>query len=156
MAVVYRYIWILTLGFLFFRSPDVLHSQDSFPSTFRPPFLGDILSSGRCRCVRCRGSQRTESESPIASLQKSTEDPGRSLNPPINIHRRWSRGKGRCVAKTSSSFSRMWSPLKRGSSCCVIDTHRCGDSVVDLGVAMVSTLWCRRQIAGTCRFCCGA
>ena len=36
MAVVHRYIGILTVGVLFFQSPSVFHSQDSFPSTFRP------------------------------------------------------------------------------------------------------------------------
>ena len=36
MAVVYRYIGILTVGVLFFQSPGVFHSQDCFPSTFRP------------------------------------------------------------------------------------------------------------------------
>ena len=40
MAVVYRYIEILTVGVVvFFRSPSVFHSQDSFPSTFRPRLL---------------------------------------------------------------------------------------------------------------------
>ena len=37
MAVVYRYVGILTVDVVvFFRSPSVFHSQDSFPSTFRP------------------------------------------------------------------------------------------------------------------------
>ena len=36
MAVVCRYIGILTVGAIFFRSPGIFHSQDSFPSTFRP------------------------------------------------------------------------------------------------------------------------
>ena len=36
MAVVYRYVGILTVDVIFFRSPCVFHSQDSFPSTFRP------------------------------------------------------------------------------------------------------------------------
>ena len=36
MAVVYRCVEILTVGVVFFRSPGVFHSQDSFPSTFRP------------------------------------------------------------------------------------------------------------------------
>ena len=35
MAVVYRYIEILTSS-VFFRSPGVFHSQDSFPSAFYP------------------------------------------------------------------------------------------------------------------------
>ena len=35
MAVVYRCVGILTVD-VFFRSPGVFHSQDSFPSTFRP------------------------------------------------------------------------------------------------------------------------
>ena len=36
MAVVRRYIEILTVGVLFFRSHSILHSQDSFPLTFHP------------------------------------------------------------------------------------------------------------------------
>ena len=36
MAVVYRYIRILTFGVVFFRSPGIFHSQASFPSMFRP------------------------------------------------------------------------------------------------------------------------
>ena len=37
MAVAYRHIRILTVGVVvFFRSPGIFHSQDSFPSTFRP------------------------------------------------------------------------------------------------------------------------
>ena len=36
MAMVYRYIGILTIGVVFFRSPGFFHSQDSFPSTFHP------------------------------------------------------------------------------------------------------------------------
>ena len=37
MAVVYRYVRILTVGVVvFFCSPGIFHSQDSFPSTFRP------------------------------------------------------------------------------------------------------------------------
>ena len=36
MAVVRWYIEILTADILFFRSPGVFHSQDSFPSKFRP------------------------------------------------------------------------------------------------------------------------
>ena len=36
MAVVYRCVGILTVDVVVFRSPGVFHSQDSFPSTFRP------------------------------------------------------------------------------------------------------------------------
>ena len=37
MAVVYWCVGILTVdGVIFFQSPGVFHSQDSFPSTFRP------------------------------------------------------------------------------------------------------------------------
>ena len=36
MAVVYRCVGILTVDVVFFWSPSVFHSQDSFPSTFRP------------------------------------------------------------------------------------------------------------------------
>ena len=36
MAMVYRYIGILTVNVLFFRSPGIFHSQDSFPLTFHP------------------------------------------------------------------------------------------------------------------------
>ena len=36
MAVVYTYVGILTVDVVFFRSPGIFHSQDSFPSTFRP------------------------------------------------------------------------------------------------------------------------
>ena len=36
MAVVYRYVGILSVSVVFFRSPGVFHSQDSFPLTFRP------------------------------------------------------------------------------------------------------------------------
>ena len=36
MAVVYQCVGILTVDVVFFRSPSVFHSQDSFPSTFRP------------------------------------------------------------------------------------------------------------------------
>ena len=36
MAVVYRCVGILTVAVVFFWSPGVFHSQDSFPSTFRP------------------------------------------------------------------------------------------------------------------------
>ena len=38
MAMVYRYVGILTVNVVvvFFRSPGVFHSQDSFPSTFHP------------------------------------------------------------------------------------------------------------------------
>ena len=36
MAVVYRCVGILTVDVVFFRSLSVFHSQDSFPSTFRP------------------------------------------------------------------------------------------------------------------------
>ena len=36
MVVVYRYVGILTVDVVFFRSPGVFHSQDSFPPTFRP------------------------------------------------------------------------------------------------------------------------
>ena len=36
MTVVYRYTGILTVDVVFFRSPGVFHSQDSFPSTFLP------------------------------------------------------------------------------------------------------------------------
>ena len=37
MAVVYRYVGILTVDVVvFFRSPGIFHSQDSFPSTFHP------------------------------------------------------------------------------------------------------------------------
>ena len=41
MAVVYTYVGILTVDVVFFRSPSIFHSQDSFPSTFRP--MRDIL-----------------------------------------------------------------------------------------------------------------
>ena len=36
MAVVYRCVGILTVDVAFFWNPGVFHSQDSFPSTFRP------------------------------------------------------------------------------------------------------------------------
>ena len=36
MAVVYRYVEILIVDVVFFRSHGIFHSQDSFPSTFRP------------------------------------------------------------------------------------------------------------------------
>ena len=36
MAVVYRYIGILTFDVLFFQSPGIFHSQESFLSTFVP------------------------------------------------------------------------------------------------------------------------
>ena len=36
MAVVYRYVGILTVDVVFSRSAGVFHSQYSFPSTFRP------------------------------------------------------------------------------------------------------------------------
>ena len=36
MAVVYRCVGTLTVDVIFFRSPGVFHSQDSFPTTFRP------------------------------------------------------------------------------------------------------------------------
>ena len=36
MAVVYPCVGILTVDVIFFRSPGVFHSQDSFPSMFRP------------------------------------------------------------------------------------------------------------------------
>ena len=36
MAVVCRCVGILTVDVVFFQSPGVFHSQDSFPSTFRP------------------------------------------------------------------------------------------------------------------------
>ena len=38
MVVVYRCVGILTVDVVvfFFQSPGVCHSQDSFPSTFRP------------------------------------------------------------------------------------------------------------------------
>ena len=37
MAMVYRYIGILTVNVVtFFRSPGIFQSQDSFPSTFHP------------------------------------------------------------------------------------------------------------------------
>ena len=36
MAMVYRCVGILTLDVIFFRSPGIFHSQDSFHSTFRP------------------------------------------------------------------------------------------------------------------------
>ena len=36
MAVIYRCVGILTVDVVFFRNPGVFHSQDSFPSTFRP------------------------------------------------------------------------------------------------------------------------
>ena len=36
MAVVYRCVGSLTVDVVFFRNPGVFHSQDSFPSTFRP------------------------------------------------------------------------------------------------------------------------
>ena len=35
MAVIHRYIEILTVG-VFLRSNGILHSKDSFPSIFRP------------------------------------------------------------------------------------------------------------------------
>ena len=34
--LVYTYVGILTVDVVFFRSPGVFHSQDSFPSTFHP------------------------------------------------------------------------------------------------------------------------
>ena len=36
MAVVYTYVGILTVDVVFFWSPGIFHSQDSFPSTVRP------------------------------------------------------------------------------------------------------------------------
>ena len=36
MAVVYQCVGILTVDVVFFRSPSLFHSQDSFPSMFRP------------------------------------------------------------------------------------------------------------------------
>ena len=36
MAVVYQCVGILTVDVVFFLSPGVFHTQDSFPSTFRP------------------------------------------------------------------------------------------------------------------------
>ena len=36
MAMVYSCVRILTVDVVFFRSPGVFHSQDSFPLTFRP------------------------------------------------------------------------------------------------------------------------
>ena len=57
MAVVYRYVGILTVDVVFFQSPDVFHSQDSFPSTSlcsehtyilrMSPTAGDETSRGR-------------------------------------------------------------------------------------------------------------
>ena len=36
MAVVYRWVGILIVDVIFFRSLGIFHSEDSFPSTFRP------------------------------------------------------------------------------------------------------------------------
>ena len=36
MAVIYQCVGILTVDVVFFRSPGIFHSRDSFPSTFRP------------------------------------------------------------------------------------------------------------------------
>ena len=39
MAMVYLCVGILTVDVIFFRSPGIFHSQDSFPLTFRPRLL---------------------------------------------------------------------------------------------------------------------
>ena len=64
MAMVCQCVGILTVNVIvFLRSPGVFHSQDSFPLDISSPVVGDIFRSGRCRCVRCRGLQRTVSSS---------------------------------------------------------------------------------------------
>ena len=88
MAMVYRCVGILTVDVVFFRSPSVFHSQDSFPSTFRPrpcetfssSAVGDIFRSGRCRCVRCSGSQNPDCRCRL--LPKSRRLPFSGFLPP--------------------------------------------------------------------------
>ena len=57
MAMVYRCVGILTVDIVLFRSPDVFHSQDSFPSTFRLRLCE--TSSGVFAVGVCEPLQRT-------------------------------------------------------------------------------------------------
>ena len=68
MAVVYRCVGILTVDVVvFFRSPSIFHSQDSFPLTFRPRLWE--TSSGVVTAEACRDSslRASAANTPIAT-----------------------------------------------------------------------------------------
>ena len=71
MAVVYRCVGILTVDVIFFRSPGVCHSQDSFPSTFRPRLWetsSGVVAVGVFAAVARRGEVTESLENEQSSL----------------------------------------------------------------------------------------
>ena len=73
MVVVYRYVGILTVDVVFFRSPGVFHSQDSFPSTFRPRLWetsSGVVAVGVFAGVALRGLMALESSGTILYVAK--------------------------------------------------------------------------------------
>ena len=77
MAMVYWCVVILTVDVVFFRTPGVLHSQDSFPSTVRPQLWetsSGVVAAGvfAAVAVYCRTKQYLPH---MGLLQKVTTTP---------------------------------------------------------------------------------
>ena len=64
MALVCRYVGILNVDVVFFQSPDLLHSQDSFPSTFREPLQRTHLQRALLRMSPTAGDETSRGRNP--------------------------------------------------------------------------------------------
>ena len=82
MAVVYRYIGILTVGVVFFRSPGVFYSQDSFPLTFRPRLWETSSGVVAVGVFAVEALQRTHLQRPILKMSPTAgRQTSRGRNP---------------------------------------------------------------------------
>ena len=92
MAVVHRYIGILTVGVVFFRTPGVFHSKDSFPSMFHPRLLETF--SGVVPVGMFAAEARRELWAHPSILHPTAEDEtSRGRNPENGRH--WDFGRRR-------------------------------------------------------------
>ena len=73
MAVVYTYVGILTVDVVFFRSPGVFHSQDLFPSMFRPR-LWETSSGVVAVGVFAAEARRKQDSNPNSSPELFNQD----------------------------------------------------------------------------------
>ena len=97
MAVIYRCVGILTVDVVFFRSPGVFHSQDSFPSTFRPCLwetssgvvaVGVFAAVARRDFEYCNPLQRTHLQQPLLKMSPTDRDETSRGRNPENGRRR--------------------------------------------------------------------
>ena len=78
MAVVYRYVGILTVDVVvFFQSPSIFHSQDSFPSTFRPRLwetFSGVVTVGVFAAEAHSSLQQTHLQRPLLKISPTVGD----------------------------------------------------------------------------------